>query len=41
MVLACGERSIRFRPALTVTDAELDQAVAALGRCVPAAGVAA
>jgi L-lysine 6-transaminase len=32
IVLPCGERSIRFRPALSITEDELDEAVAALGR---------
>lgn len=31
-VLPCGERSIRFRPVLTVTEAELDEACAGLLR---------
>ena len=30
LLLGCGHRSIRFRPALTVTEAELDAGVAAL-----------
>jgi L-lysine 6-transaminase len=30
LVLPCGERSLRFRPALTVTDGELDAACTAL-----------
>ncbi len=34
LILGCGERSVRFRPALTVTVDELDLAVAALGRAV-------
>lgn len=34
LALACGERSIRFRPALVVTPDELDEAVAALERSV-------
>jgi L-lysine 6-transaminase len=34
VALACGERSIRFRPALVVTPAELDEAVGALERSV-------
>lgn len=44
LILPGGERSIRFRPALTITEAELDEAVAALTRAVTAtqaAGVAA
>ncbi len=32
LLLGCGSRSIRFRPALTVTDAELAEGVAALDR---------
>jgi L-lysine 6-transaminase len=32
LMLGCGERGIRFRPALTVTEDELDEAVDALGR---------
>jgi L-lysine 6-transaminase len=32
LMLGCGERSVRFRPALTVTEADLDAAVAALDR---------
>src|SRR5215203_2132788 len=32
IVLPCGERSIRFRPALSVTEDEIDEAVAAVGR---------
>jgi L-lysine 6-transaminase len=32
LILGTGERGIRFRPALTVTEAELDQAVDALDR---------
>ncbi|WP_433670965.1 L-lysine 6-transaminase [Nocardia sp. CA-136227] len=32
LILGTGERGIRFRPPLTVTEAELDEAVAALGR---------
>ena len=34
LVLGCGERSIRFRPALTVPEDECDLAVAALARAV-------
>lgn len=36
LILGCGERSIRFRPALTITEDELDLAVAALSRAVAA-----
>jgi L-lysine 6-transaminase len=36
LILGGGERSIRFRPALTITAAELDEAVAALARAVAA-----
>jgi L-lysine 6-transaminase len=32
IVLPCGERSIRFRPALSVSEDEIDEAVAAVGR---------
>jgi L-lysine 6-transaminase len=32
IVLPCGERSVRFRPALSVSEDELDEAVAAVGR---------
>jgi len=34
LALGCGERSIRFRPALTVSEDECDLAVAALARAV-------
>ena len=34
LVLGCGTRSIRFRPALTVTEAELEAGVAAIDRVV-------
>ena len=34
IALACGERSIRFRPALVVTAEEIDEAVGALERSV-------
>ncbi|MBO0813216.1 MAG: L-lysine 6-transaminase [Microlunatus sp.] len=34
LALPCGERSIRFRPALTVTEDELDEAADALDRVV-------
>ena len=34
VALPCGERSIRFRPALVVTPAEIDEAVAAMERSV-------
>jgi L-lysine 6-transaminase len=36
LILGGGERSIRFRPALTITEDELDLAVAALARAVRA-----
>jgi L-lysine 6-transaminase len=36
LILGGGERSIRFRPALTVTAQELDEAVGALARAVAA-----
>ena len=32
IVLPCGERSVRFRPALSVTEDEIDEAVAAVRR---------
>ena len=32
LVLPCGVRSIRFRPALSITEDEIDEAVGALGR---------
>jgi len=32
LLLGCGGRSVRFRPALTVTEAELEAGVAALDR---------
>jgi L-lysine 6-transaminase len=32
LLLGCGRRSVRFRPALTVTEAELEEGVAALDR---------
>lgn len=32
LALASGERAVRFRPALSVTEAELDEAVDALRR---------
>ncbi len=32
LALPCGERSIRFRPALSVEDDEIELAVAAIGR---------
>jgi L-lysine 6-transaminase len=41
LMLGSGERSVRFRPALTITAAELDLAVTALARAVAAAGGAA
>jgi L-lysine 6-transaminase len=36
LALGCGPRSVRFRPALNVTDDELDQALAALDRVLSA-----
>lgn len=36
MLLGCGERTLRFRPPLTVTVDELDEAVAALDRATAA-----
>lgn len=38
LALPSGERAIRFRPALSVTEDELQQAAAALGRAVDAEG---
>ena len=39
IVLPCGDRSIRLRPALSVSDDEIDEAVAAIGRaCVGVCG---
>ncbi|SDT22748.1 L-lysine 6-transaminase precursor [Friedmanniella luteola] len=32
IVLPCGARSLRFRPALSITEDEIDEAVAAVGR---------
>ncbi len=34
IVLPCGERSVRFRPALSVSQDEIDEAIAALARTV-------
>lgn len=34
IVLACGERSVRLRPALSVSNDEIDEALAALGRVI-------
>jgi L-lysine 6-transaminase len=36
LVLGCGDDSIRFRPALTVSPAEIDQGLAALDRVLGA-----
>ncbi|QJY47308.1 L-lysine 6-transaminase [Pseudonocardia broussonetiae] len=41
LMLGSGDRSVRFRPALTITAEELDLAVAALARAVAATGGAA
>ncbi|RRQ26999.1 L-lysine 6-transaminase [Rhodococcus sp. Eu-32] len=38
LVLGCGERAVRFRPALTVTEDELDRGVDAIERCLTQAG---
>jgi L-lysine 6-transaminase len=38
IALGCGTRSVRFRPALTVTDAELAEGVAALDRVLTGLG---
>ena len=40
IALGCGTRSVRFRPALTVTEAELVEGVAALDRVVTGLGAA-
>ena len=34
-MLPCGERSIRFRPALSVSEDEIDEALAALAAPSP------
>ncbi|GAA3627603.1 L-lysine 6-transaminase [Microlunatus ginsengisoli] len=34
IVLPCGQRSVRFRPALSVSEDEIDAAIAALGRSI-------
>ncbi len=34
LMLGCGQRSVRFRPALTIAEAELDLGVDALERCL-------
>ncbi|SNT25398.1 L-lysine 6-transaminase [Rhodococcoides kyotonense] len=34
LVIGCGERAVRFRPALTVTEAELDRGIDAIDRCL-------
>ena len=39
IVLPCGERSIRFRPALSVSEDEIDEAVAAVGNAARRLGV--
>ena len=36
ILLGCGERTLRFRPAMTVTADELDEALDALDRAVTA-----
>ncbi|MFE0171115.1 L-lysine 6-transaminase [Streptomyces sp. NPDC059002] len=36
IALPCGERGLRFRPALTITESEIDQAIEALARSVEA-----
>jgi L-lysine 6-transaminase len=38
IALGCGTRSVRFRPAMTVTEAELAQGVAALDRVLTGLG---
>ena len=39
LLLGCGPASVRFRPALTVTEAELDRAVAAVDRTLTSLGI--
>ena len=39
IVLPCGVRSVRFRPALSVSEDELDEAVGAVSRSVVAGSV--
>ncbi|MFC7719748.1 hypothetical protein [Nonomuraea recticatena] len=34
LVLPCGERSVRLRPALNIEDADLEHGVAALSRAL-------
>jgi L-lysine 6-transaminase len=36
LILPCGERSLRFRPPLDVTKAELDEGINLIGRTLPA-----
>ena len=38
IVLPCGQASVRFRPALTVARAEIDEAIAALRNVFTADG---
>ncbi|SDP40339.1 L-lysine 6-transaminase [Streptomyces sp. cf386] len=38
IALPCGERSLRFRPPLTITESEIDQALDALARSLPTPG---
>ncbi|SHN47075.1 L-lysine 6-transaminase [Cryptosporangium aurantiacum] len=38
MMLGCGNRSVRFRPALTISEAELDNGVAAIDRVLSRLG---
>jgi L-lysine 6-transaminase len=39
LMLGCGRRSVRFRPALTVSVSDLDRAVAAVGRVLGRLGI--
>ena len=41
LALACGDRSIRFRPALSISAAEVDAGVDALARVLGRLGAAA
>jgi L-lysine 6-transaminase len=39
LMLGCGSRSVRFRPALTISEADLDNGVAAIDRVLSRLGV--
>jgi L-lysine 6-transaminase len=39
IVLPCGERSIRLRPALSVSNDEIDEAIRAIGRACARVGL--